>query len=160
MSAPLPFFPDASFAYCKEAMAGKKTKEALFAAMLRKWPEEAGADPWNDLAFGESDGVALAHIERQAGLDALGIDAVYFGPPHVARTVTDGQSHAVARLLDMGLIDPAGDRDARRHLVHDHGIHDEGRLAGTGRGHVAVADRDPFTGIPHHRYVRCRVERV
>jgi anaerobic selenocysteine-containing dehydrogenase len=22
------------------------------------------------------------------------------------------------------------------------------------------ADRDPFTGIPHHRYVRCRVERV
>jgi anaerobic selenocysteine-containing dehydrogenase len=23
-----------------------------------------------------------------------------------------------------------------------------------------VADRDPFTGIPHHRYVRCRVERV
>ena len=23
-----------------------------------------------------------------------------------------------------------------------------------------VADRDPFTGIPHHRYVRCRVERA
>ena len=23
-----------------------------------------------------------------------------------------------------------------------------------------VTDRDPFTGIPHHRYVRCRVERV
>jgi anaerobic selenocysteine-containing dehydrogenase len=23
-----------------------------------------------------------------------------------------------------------------------------------------TADRDPFTGIPHHRYVRCRVERV
>jgi formate dehydrogenase len=23
-----------------------------------------------------------------------------------------------------------------------------------------VADRDPFTGIPHHRHVRCRVERV
>jgi len=23
-----------------------------------------------------------------------------------------------------------------------------------------VADRDPFTGIPHHRYVRCRIERV
>jgi hypothetical protein len=22
-----------------------------------------------------------------------------------------------------------------------------------------VADRDPFTGIPHHRYVRCRIER-
>ena len=21
-------------------------------------------------------------------------------------------------------------------------------------------DRDPFTGIPHHRYVRCRVERT
>jgi hypothetical protein len=21
-----------------------------------------------------------------------------------------------------------------------------------------VADRDPFTGIPHHRYVRCRLE--
>jgi anaerobic selenocysteine-containing dehydrogenase len=23
-----------------------------------------------------------------------------------------------------------------------------------------VTDRDPFTGIPHHRFVRCRVERV
>jgi anaerobic selenocysteine-containing dehydrogenase len=23
-----------------------------------------------------------------------------------------------------------------------------------------VADRDPFTGVPHHRYVRCRVEAV
>lgn len=23
-----------------------------------------------------------------------------------------------------------------------------------------TADRDPFTGIPHHRYVRCRIERV
>jgi anaerobic selenocysteine-containing dehydrogenase len=23
-----------------------------------------------------------------------------------------------------------------------------------------VADRDPFTGIPHHRYVRCRIERL
>ena len=23
-----------------------------------------------------------------------------------------------------------------------------------------AADRDPFTGIPHHRYVRCRLERV
>ncbi len=23
-----------------------------------------------------------------------------------------------------------------------------------------VADRDPFTGIPHHRYVRCRIERA
>jgi len=23
-----------------------------------------------------------------------------------------------------------------------------------------VTDRDPFTGIPHHRHVRCRVERA
>ena len=23
-----------------------------------------------------------------------------------------------------------------------------------------VADRDPFTGIPHHRYVLCRIERA
>jgi len=23
-----------------------------------------------------------------------------------------------------------------------------------------TADRDPFTAIPHHRYVRCRIERV
>jgi hypothetical protein len=23
-----------------------------------------------------------------------------------------------------------------------------------------TADRDPFTGIPHHRYVRCRVEKA
>ena len=23
-----------------------------------------------------------------------------------------------------------------------------------------VNDRDPFTGIPHHRYVQCQVERV
>lgn len=23
-----------------------------------------------------------------------------------------------------------------------------------------VADRDPFTGIPHHRYVQCQIERV
>jgi anaerobic selenocysteine-containing dehydrogenase len=23
-----------------------------------------------------------------------------------------------------------------------------------------VADRDPFTGIPHHRYVRCRIEKI
>ncbi|MGH7822442.1 MAG: hypothetical protein ACREQ9_21995 [Candidatus Binatia bacterium] len=23
-----------------------------------------------------------------------------------------------------------------------------------------VAHRDPFTGIPHHRYVLCRIERI
>src|SRR5262249_46829517 len=23
-----------------------------------------------------------------------------------------------------------------------------------------VADRDPFTGIPHHRYVRCKIEKA
>ena len=23
-----------------------------------------------------------------------------------------------------------------------------------------IADRDPFTGIPHHRYVRCKIEKA
>jgi len=22
-----------------------------------------------------------------------------------------------------------------------------------------IADRDPFTGVPHHRYVQCRIDR-
>jgi anaerobic selenocysteine-containing dehydrogenase len=31
---------------------------------------------------------------------------------------------------------------------------------GNGNELTDVADRDPFTGIPHHRYVRCRIERA
>jgi formate dehydrogenase len=36
-----------------------------------------------------------------------------------------------------------------------------GKLQPVGGNHnelTDVADRDPFTGIPHHRYVQCRVE--
>jgi anaerobic selenocysteine-containing dehydrogenase len=39
--------------------------------------------------------------------------------------------------------------------------HDDGRADGANQNELTdVADRDPFTGVPHHRYVRCRVERV
>ncbi|HEY5996903.1 MAG TPA: hypothetical protein VIU29_07765, partial [Candidatus Deferrimicrobiaceae bacterium] len=75
MSAPLPFFPEASFAYCKEAAAGRKPKDALFAAMLRKWPDEAGADPWNDLAFGES-GVHIPFDAFDRTAEALFVDLI------------------------------------------------------------------------------------
>lgn len=43
------------------------------------------------------------------------------------------------------------------------GIDDRGRpvLDGVNGNELTdVADRDPFTGIPHHRYVRCRVEKA
>ncbi len=37
----------------------------------------------------------------------------------------------------------------------------DGMVTGANQNELTdVADRDPFTGIPHHRYVRCRVERV
>lgn len=37
----------------------------------------------------------------------------------------------------------------------------DGMVQGVNQNELTdVADRDPFTGIPHHRYVRCRVERV
>ncbi len=37
----------------------------------------------------------------------------------------------------------------------------DGMVQGANQNELTdVADRDPFTGIPHHRYVRCRVERV
>jgi anaerobic selenocysteine-containing dehydrogenase len=39
----------------------------------------------------------------------------------------------------------------------------DGRMEAVGANQneiTDVADRDPFTGIPHHRYVLCRVERV
>jgi anaerobic selenocysteine-containing dehydrogenase len=35
------------------------------------------------------------------------------------------------------------------------------RLDGANQNELTdAADRDPFTGVPDHRYVRCRVERV
>jgi len=34
------------------------------------------------------------------------------------------------------------------------------RLDGMVPERAEVADRDPFTGIPHHRHVRCRAERT
>jgi len=35
------------------------------------------------------------------------------------------------------------------------------RIEGVNQNELTdVTDRDPFTGIPHHRYVRCRVERA
>jgi exodeoxyribonuclease V gamma subunit len=73
LSAPLPFFPDASFEYHEEVLAGKKPKETIFAAMLRKWPDEAGADPWNGLAFGES-GVHLPFDGFDRTAEALFLD--------------------------------------------------------------------------------------
>jgi anaerobic selenocysteine-containing dehydrogenase len=37
----------------------------------------------------------------------------------------------------------------------------DGMVQGANQNELTdVTDRDPFTGIPHHRYVRCRVERV
>jgi anaerobic selenocysteine-containing dehydrogenase len=40
-------------------------------------------------------------------------------------------------------------------------ISSDGMVQGANQNELTdVADRDPFTGIPHHRYVRCRVERV
>ena len=39
-------------------------------------------------------------------------------------------------------------------MVHD------GMLDGANQNELTdTADRDPFTGIPHHRHVRCRLER-
>jgi formate dehydrogenase len=36
----------------------------------------------------------------------------------------------------------------------------DGMVQGANQNELTdTADRDPFTGIPHHRYVRCRVER-
>jgi hypothetical protein len=38
-------------------------------------------------------------------------------------------------------------------------VHADGtKEAGNQNELTDVADRDPFTGIPHHRYVACRVE--
>ncbi len=40
-------------------------------------------------------------------------------------------------------------------------VSSDGMLTGANQNELTdVADRDPITGIPHHRYVRCRVERV
>ena len=37
----------------------------------------------------------------------------------------------------------------------------DGMVNGANQNEITdAADRDPITGIPHHRYVRCRVERV
>jgi len=37
----------------------------------------------------------------------------------------------------------------------------DGMVQGANQNELTdVSDRDPFTGIPHHRYVRCRVERA
>ena len=43
------------------------------------------------------------------------------------------------------------------------GLDDTGRpvLDGVNGNELTdAADRDPFTGIPHHRYVRCSVEKA
>src|SRR6185503_3430245 len=40
-------------------------------------------------------------------------------------------------------------------------VSSDGMLQGANQNELTdVADRDPFTGIPHHRYVPCRVERA
>ena len=40
-------------------------------------------------------------------------------------------------------------------------VSSDGMVTGANQNELTdAADRDPFTGIPHHRYVRCRVERV
>jgi anaerobic selenocysteine-containing dehydrogenase len=40
-------------------------------------------------------------------------------------------------------------------------VSSDGMVQGANQNELTdVADRDPFTGIPHHRYVRCQVERV
>ena len=37
----------------------------------------------------------------------------------------------------------------------------DGMVQGANQNELTdVADRDPFTGIPHHRYVRCQVARA
>jgi len=37
----------------------------------------------------------------------------------------------------------------------------DGTVQGANQNELTdVTDRDPFTGIPHHRHVRCRVERA
>jgi len=39
-------------------------------------------------------------------------------------------------------------------------LHADGADGGNQNELTDVNDRDPFTGIPHHRYVQCRVDRV
>jgi len=40
-------------------------------------------------------------------------------------------------------------------------VSSDGMVQGANQNELTdVADRDPFTGIPHHRHVRCRVERT
>jgi anaerobic selenocysteine-containing dehydrogenase len=40
-------------------------------------------------------------------------------------------------------------------------VSSDGMVTGANQNELTdVADRDPITGIPHHRYVRCKVERV
>jgi anaerobic selenocysteine-containing dehydrogenase len=40
-------------------------------------------------------------------------------------------------------------------------VSSDGMVNGVNQNELTdAADRDPFTGIPHHRYVRCRVERM
>jgi formate dehydrogenase len=40
-------------------------------------------------------------------------------------------------------------------------VSSDGMVTGANQNELTdVADRDPFTGIPHHRYVRCKVARV
>ena len=54
----------------------------------------------------------------------------------------------------------AGPRLDAERLRHD-GLARTAWLDGATRtSSPTSADRDPFTGIPHHRYVRCRVERA
>jgi anaerobic selenocysteine-containing dehydrogenase len=37
-------------------------------------------------------------------------------------------------------------------------VSSDGMVTGANQNELTdVADRDPFTGIPHHRYVRCKV---
>ncbi len=43
---------------------------------------------------------------------------------------------------------------------HRYGLVHDGMLDGANQNELTdTADRDPFTGIPHHRHVRCRLER-
>jgi anaerobic selenocysteine-containing dehydrogenase len=40
-------------------------------------------------------------------------------------------------------------------------VSSDGMVTGANQNEITdAADRDPFTGIPHHRYVRCRVARA
>jgi hypothetical protein len=40
-------------------------------------------------------------------------------------------------------------------------VSSDGMVTGANQNELTdVADRDPITGIPHHRYVRCKVERA